>query len=275
MTKKKITQLLDAESIVGEEEAKKIDAALSAGKVAKSDFLIELSDTEPTEEETAELIAEAEEKSAENVDTLNAEANDVKTNVETASDHASKPVIQESVLEDVSLSAQDSAKNVLELVEKNDDNIVTKRNVEKSAVKPSEKSAHPLQPVIDELLSSVDNSMYLGSDAERAELINPALQKLGIAIQDYVAKSNASPAPNENEILKDIEKLIQPLAESIKSLADEVGVLKAQYGAQGVKVENRIPQPRTISSQIYRSAAERPANKPLSTDEIARKSVGI
>lgn len=113
----------------------------------------------------------------------------------------------------------------------------------------TEKSeAHPLQPAVDVLLAAVDGSIEK-SDTEKAEVLNPILQDLGNAIQDFMAKSDIEQPVPENEenknIIDEIKNLVQPLAESVSLLREEVGVLKSQANAKSVEPKNRIPQPRT------------------------------
>ena len=143
-------------------------------------------------------------------------------------------------------------------------------------------SEHELKPAIDALLSSIDNSIVLESDMQRAEVINPALQELGKSIMDYVtAKSvvvEEKPVPTENSdkdtLLEDIKNVIQPLSDAVGELRQEVSLLKSKSTAQSVETKNAIPRPRTaIPSDLRVAASNEP--KPGSVDYIARKSVGL
>lgn len=148
--------------------------------------------------------------------------------------------------------------------------------VEKSEISES----HELQPAIDALLEKVDNSIGL-VDIEKAEVLNPAMQELGVAITGYLEKKSVvqddePPAKNENNdtLLKDIKELIQPLSEGLKVLSEEVGVLKAKSAAQTIEVKPRIPQSRTYKSSVMEVKSEEQP-KPNSLKAIARKSVGL
>lgn len=145
----------------------------------------------------------------------------------------------------------------------------------------SEAPEHDLKPVLDELVSIVDNCVVLESDSERAEQINPALQGLGKAIADYLAKKSVSadepPAPeNKNdELIEQMKSLIQPLVNDVKQMSDKIGILEAKSNAQAVEVKPRIPQPRTATIPPSLVAKSEPKTKPGSLRDIINKSVGI
>lgn len=140
-----------------------------------------------------------------------------------------------------------------------------------------EDTSHELQPAIDRLLGVIDNSIVL-DETSRAEVVNPALQELGTAITEfYQTKSvaNEPPAPDKDNLLEDIKSLIQPIAESVKSLSEEVGMLKAKSAVQAVDVRPRIPAPRTQTLPPNLVAKSQPAPKPGSLRAIINKSVGL
>lgn len=249
------TRQEDAASIVGEEDAEEIEAL--AATVSKANVLVEMSEAEEGSTEAPSTEA----PSTEALSDSDKEGEAVGKNIE-------EPVI-ENVTEPIT-------EPITEPTAETTGEPVLKSGHEEAKAEVV-KSSHPLQSVIDELLHSVDNSINLKSETERAELINPSMQKLGSSIMEYLSKFDHVPAVknDEDNMLNDIKELIQPLADSLRSLTEEVGVMKAQLGAQGAEVKNRIPKPRTLPAQVVRSAIERPANKPLSTDEIARKSVGV
>lgn len=140
---------------------------------------------------------------------------------------------------------------------------------------------HPLQSAIDALLEQVDNSLQLQSDAERAQVLNPALQELGLSITDYLTKSVNEPAPDNdnNTLLNEIQNLIQPLVDSQKLLAEQVGMLEAKSNAQVVQpnnVRSRIPQPKTLSSaQVAVPVAPANSSSTPKLRDIINKSVGL
>lgn len=143
-----------------------------------------------------------------------------------------------------------------------------------------EKPSHGLQSAIDGLIESVDNSLQLDANLnEKLASINPALQQLGEGIRQYVeTKSQAvveeKPVPQNENLLEEMKNLFQPVVESVKTLSDRVGVLEAKATTNMAEPKPRIPQPRTISAEVYKSVAQ-PENKPMSIKDIARKSVGL
>lgn len=143
--------------------------------------------------------------------------------------------------------------------------------------------SHELQPVLDELLNKVDNSLTLESNTERAEVLNPAMQVLGTAITDWIEQKSVAqqeaPAPDKNEhtLLDDIKEIIQPLSETLKSVVEDVGVLKAQRQVAEVETNVEIPKSRTLSSATMKSVVEvlEDPTRPKSPRDVARKSVGL
>jgi hypothetical protein len=143
-------------------------------------------------------------------------------------------------------------------------------------------SKHELQPVLDELLNKVDNSLTLESDSERAEMLNPAMQVVGKAITDWIEQKSVAqepPAPDKHDktLLDDIREIIQPLSETLKNVVEDVGVLKAQQQASGVETSPQMPKSRTLSSATMKSVAEVYENpmRPKNPRDVARKSVGL
>lgn len=141
--------------------------------------------------------------------------------------------------------------------------------------------SHELQPALDALLSTIDNSLKLESDVnERLTTINPALQELGGHISEYVTSKSQvieSPVPqkpDEEKLLTEIKSLVQPLSEALGILREEVSTLKSQVKAGDVPVKNRIPAPRTMTAGVYK-AQEQEQPKPGSLTSIIRKSVGL
>ena len=345
MSKKRITRKEDAASIVGDELAEEIELKQKA-TAQRSDVLIEMSDTEPTEEETAELIAEVEkgmgedeeeddcvdengveikgckDKKKEKSDTIVVEESVV---VEKFEDDAMEKVVNEPNKYVASLpyggatsmrdaEAYEESKeemlyvtdmwnvfcNVAWNIFTRDDvpdkkealtiavdefkNVLTAKAMLmfSTTAEKAQISEHELKPAIDALLGSIDNSIVLESDMQRAEVINPALQELGKSITDYVtAKSvvvEEKPVPTENSdkdtLLEDIKNVIQPLSDAVGELRQEVSLLKSKSTAQSVETKNAIPRPRTaIPSDLRVAASNEP--KPGSVDYIARKSVGL
>lgn len=146
---------------------------------------------------------------------------------------------------------------------------------EKSAV-----DAHELQPALDALLDSIDNSLQLEADVNgKLIAINPALAELGTHISEYVTdKSKVEPVPqkkDEDNLLTEIKSLVQPLTEAMGILREEVSVLKSQVkaGDPAQVSKSRIPVPRTLTAEIYKNI--QPEVKQGSLKDIVRKSVGL
>ena len=139
-----------------------------------------------------------------------------------------------------------------------------------------ETNPHALQPIIDKMLDTVDQSVDL-DEIQRAEQINPVLQELGMAITDFYKKpvtQDEPPAPDK-DLLNEIKSLIQPIADSVSGLAQKVGVLEAKSAAQSVEVKPRIPAPRTVTLNPALVAKSEPKTKPGSLRDIINKSVGL
>lgn len=138
---------------------------------------------------------------------------------------------------------------------------------------------HELQPAIDVFIGAVDNSLKLDSDtAGKLNSLNPALEELGNQISQYVVSKSSTQTPvpqNPNvDILVQIKELIQPLAERIGILTEDVNTMKSQTKASEVVVPRRIPAPRTLTAETLRAATpEQP--KQGSLKSIIRKSVGL
>jgi hypothetical protein len=145
-----------------------------------------------------------------------------------------------------------------------------------------EEEPHPLQPRIDELLEAIDGSVNK-SEAERAEVLNPMLQNLAPAITDYLSQKSdvEQPVPeddNKDNLLQEITNLIQPIADKLGILSEEVNTMKSQATAQGVQPKERIPRPRTITGLEVSNltAKSETANKSTTPKlrDIINKSIG-
>jgi hypothetical protein len=304
----KKTRKDDAASIVGKELAEEIEAK-SKISAQKSDVLIEMSEAETTEEVTEEVAVETPEVPAEEPIVEESEAAPVaeevvEKNMDTGYNlpyggavsmkdaQKARETAEEMVhVMDMFSMFQNVAWNIIDRDDVTDKKaafskavdefksmLAAKAMLEFGMVEKSEQS-HELQPVLDALVETVDNSVQL-NDTERGEAINPAMQTLGTAIMDYLNRKSVvseSPAQNENtdNLLENITKLIQPLTESVQELKNQVGVLEAKSNAGSVNVQKpRIPQPRTMSSAVIKKTeAEQP--KPGSLKSIIRRSVGI
>lgn len=147
-------------------------------------------------------------------------------------------------------------------------------------VERSEANDHELKPALDALLTAIDNSVNFEGDINsKLQTVQPVLQEFGQAITDYVSRKSVAEIPAQNKntenLLEDIKQLIQPLAENLKSLSGELGVLKAQVNASSVQPKPRIPAPRSaqIPPNLVVKAEEKP--KPGSLRAIMNKSVGL
>lgn len=145
-----------------------------------------------------------------------------------------------------------------------------------ASVELSETEAHGLQPAIDVLLKTVDNSLTLMSDQDKSAMLNPAFQEFASAISDFVTKKSVAdepPAQDNDTLLNEIQKMIQPIAEELSTMRNQIGVLEAKSTARAVNPTSRIPTPKTISANLI--AKSEPDPKPGSLKSIIRKSVGI
>lgn len=247
MTKKaKIqTRKEDALSIVEDSELVE-DIDETNALEAKSDILVEMSDTE--EEIEAPLVEE------------------------------SKPMMEE---EEVEEEPKDKKKKVM--AKENSLAPEEVAEVEKVVsqpqpvveIKADTESKSTLDIATDKLYTSVRSAIGLRGATleERLESVNPSLQELGTAITVMVRESMGAlaPTPASNESGQILEA-IAALTQKIDGVATEVATMKAQT-TNVVTVPNRVPVPRSIQPQLVaQSQAQNPIN-PNSVANIVRRSV--
>lgn len=310
----KKTRKEDAASIVGEVLAEEIETKAKF-TTQRSDVLIEMSDAEkpsddvqtvsdPPVEEKSDTGVKSEEPVVEKFedDQMEAVANEAPSYMEnmpyggaTSMSDAEKYVEAKnemlfvmdawSVFSNVAwnIFSRDDVKDKKELLTKAVDefkNLLTAKAMlafSQTVEKSDAEESHELQPAIDRLLGVIDNSITL-DEMGRAEIVNPALQELGTAIADFYQKksvANEPPAPDKNDLRDEIKSLIQPLVDSVKSLHEEVGIMKAKSTVQAVETKSRIPAPRTQTISPSLIAKSEPKVKPGSIRDIINKSVGL
>lgn len=312
MTAKKAkTRKEDAASIIGSDLAEEIDAK---NKVIRSDLLVEMSDTEDKSDDVEDKPEETETPAAPVVEvpvlTQESEA-PVEPEVEKggytlpyggAVSMVEARKTQEAAKEmyhvmDTFSMFQQVAWNIFDRDDVTDKKALFTKAVDefksmlatKALVEFSQASAdvevedaHELQPAIDALLETIDNSTQLKSDVnEKLQAINPALQELGTAITDFVSKSvnvdSDEPAPALNDNVAEILKnLIQPIANGVNELSQRLGVLESKSTAQNVPAQQRIPSPRSmVIAPNLTQKSESSKTKPGSLRDIMNKSVGL
>lgn len=302
----KKTRKEDAASIVGKDLAEEIEVKQKA-VAQKSDALIEMSDAEPgVEEPVLEIDTTLTEKKSE-ISTPVVDEKSVDTSyamnlpyggATSMKDAAKAKETAEEMIHvmDMFSMFQNVAWNIIDRSDITDKKaafakavdefksmLAAKAMLEFSVVQKSEEiEEHPLQPALDVLLDSIDNTLVLDADVNGKLLaINPALQELGTAITDFVTTKSAKandepPAPisNNDNLLEKLQNIIQPLSESVQALSEKVGILESRASAQSVEVKPRIPAPRTLTANIVNKAvAAQPKQGSLTS--IIRKSVGL
>ena len=285
MAKKSITtRKEDAVSIVGDSTL--VEEIEKAALETKSDVLVEMSEVEgsisrgevdvstlpsgyvealveeaKTKKDTEEVSAK-DKHEADMEDDMDGE--DYKDKKKKAK--MSKSITAEEVAEIVkSVFAELSVKDEIpSMAEKSD------------TVSPvQDKSA--LDIATDELYNSINGAIQMqGATVEqRLEAINPALQNLGVSITAVVRESMGvtHPAPVANDQAIVLEA-ITSVANSVKELAQEVAVLKAQTPSAPVTPQNRVPAPRSIQQAVISQsqAVVAPVNV-MSVKNIVRRSV--
>ena len=257
MAKGKIqTRKEDALSIVGDESL--VEEIAKSALEAKSDILVEMSDTESIEtpvEEKAKKPPMEEEDSPEDEGEDMKEKESKKGKKECSLTEGDIEVIRNLISEVLPKPAPVAV-------------------VEPTQAPEVNKSA--LDLATDTLYTSVNSAIQLqGATLEqRLESINPALQELGSSISALVRESMGQPAPvaTTNETGMVLEA-VNTLAETVKSLATEVATMKAQQPSVNT-VPNRVPVPRSIQPQLVTQSQAAPqVTNPNSVANIVRRSV--
>jgi len=282
----KKTRKQDAESIVGK-QADELDKEEKALKSMKSHAMVEMSDSEKAEAE--EMIAEVESgESAEAVETVEEkpvapEENKVEEPVE-----ADAP--KEEVLLDASMAEKSEKSKVDLAVEKLESlfekfeklsEAVNAMGVAKSDTAPHAPHApHALQPAIDEFLATVDNSVALKSEQERADMVNPAFQQLGMVIADYLKEKSdtsvgqSAPAQNK-ELVDEIRNLTQLVSTKMEEFNGRLGLVETQR-SQAIDVRSdvrsRIPARKSMTPLALQ---QKPAVQKSGLSASIRKSFGL
>lgn len=308
----KRTRKQDAESIIGKNQAEEIDA-LAKVSTQKSDVLIEMSETE---EETNELVAEIEETEPapepvveesvvkkfedDTMDKVVNETPDYAANLPYGGATSMKDAENYVAAKNEAIYLMDMWSifsnvvwNIMERADVADKrsavnaavdefkNVLTAKAMVAFSVVEKAIESHELQPALDALIDTIDNSLKLESDVSgKLTAINPALRELGGRISEYVTNKSqveetpVPQKPDEEKLITEIKSLVQPLSEALGILREEVSMLKSQVKAGDVPVKNRIPAPRTMTASIYKTQ-EQEQPKPGSLTSIIRKSVGL
>lgn len=287
----KITRKEDAASIVGASLADEIDAKNKV-QALKLDAMIEMSESEPTEEETKELIAEAEGEPTPEVE----EKSETKPEEVPV-----QPVAEEKSMEEEYLpyggavsmkeaqQAQEAKKEMIQvmdmfsmfqnvvwnIIDRSDvkdkkaactkavdefkSMLAAKAMVEFSVAQPvpvvekSEIDQHELKPALDVLLATIDNSLNLEGDVNaKLQLVQPVLQELGEAITDYVGRKSVISEPPAQD--KNQDNLLEEIKKIIQPISERLASVEAKSNAANVQTKSRIPQPRTMSSSVVKKA---------------------
>jgi len=213
-----VTQLEDAASIVGEDQAEELEEL--ASEVGKADLVIK----SETEEE---------------------------------------PVVEEAKVkkeEDDEEEMDDKKKKKGEDEEKSD-----------VVVEP-----HVLEPIFDDLRASYDEIVAKGGTVEEVLIqLQEPFTVFGEALKSTVETPEYTQETQERALLDEIKSMISPVQESLAALAQEVSILKQQSLTHQTPVpEQEQTIRRSFQFQNPMSLLEpAPSGKPLSIDEIARRSV--
>lgn len=260
MTKKsKIeTRKDDAVSIVGEDL---VEEVTKSALEVKSDALIEMSDVPVVEEaktkkDTEEMTAKDSQEADGEDDMEDGEPKDKKKKAmaNCSLTEGDIEVIRSLIVEALPKAAPAPVAEV-----------VSQPVTEKSA----------LDLATDELYNSINGAIQLQGATidQRLEAINPALQALGTSITALVRESMgvSQPAPVANDQAMVLEA-ITSVANSVKDLAQEVAVMKAQAPSAPVTPLNKIPAPRSIQQAVV-SQSQTVSVNPNSVANISRRSV--
>lgn len=240
----------DAVSIVGEDI---VEEVTKSALEAKSDALIEMSDTEPVVEESKMKDSPSEDES----DPMDEEEDSKEK----------KSGKKECSLTDGDIEVIRGL--ILEALPK------AQEPAPVAPVRPvTEKSA--LDLATDELYNSINAAIQLqgASVEQRLESINPALQALGNSISALVRESMgvSQPAPVANDQAMILEA-ITSVSNSVEKLTQEVAVLKAQTTNVQVAPKVQIPAPRAIQPAAVVAQSQAAPVNPNSIANIVRRSV--
>jgi predicted P-loop ATPase/GTPase len=275
------TRKEDAASIIGEEEAQKIEEAQRAMKSrslteeeVRQNVMIEMSDVE---DETKELVAESEaelekpEKTNETITpapvytksdtTDNAAANDDGgggANAPSAPDISDIHDIPENWIAEIREAITAGMQAELDKLEniKSEIQEIQKSLSAFTAQSQAPVAQHDLQPAIDALLQKVDNSIGL-PDVEKANILNPALQELGEAITTYIQQKqlerksaasadDAQDTENQEDNSRAIKsKILDELKQLVQPIASELKSLNERIGM--LEAKSTVAQPVTGS----------------------------
>jgi len=276
------TRKEDAISIVGEENSELIEQIDKSALEAKSDVLVEMSETETP------LVEDGKTNKGEQSDE-DLEKDVIPPEDEVVGEERAKKKLakkSEIVVEDAKRSWKETTKeHMTETTEDDgsDDNSEDmpmdkkkKKMAKKSLIEEVvETKKSVLDIATDGLYNSVNDALNMQGVTleQRLESINPALQEMGNAITAFVRESMGAvapvPASNENG---QILEAVAILTESVKSLSAEVATLKAQTSVpSNVVVPNRVPVPRSIPAQTV--AQTQKSVNPNSVTNIVRRSV--
>ena len=259
MTKKSIqTRKEDALSIVGDVEL--VDEIVKSALEAKSDVLVEMSDTDseiPVVEDSA-VVEDAK-----------------RTWKETSEKHTSETSEDEGSPEDSPDYKKKDKKKMKSLAEEVAEIVKSFLPAPVDTVSEVKKSA--LDIATDELYNSVNSAIKMeGVTAEqRLESINPALGNLGNAITVLVRESTNTPAPAPVPVEHAmVLEAVSSLKDVVKDLAQEVAMLKEKsITSQSNVQQSRMPVPRSIQPQLVRQSQNANEVNPASITNIVRRSV--
>jgi cation transport regulator ChaB len=246
VTRSMTTRKEDAESIIGEEEAKKLDE--KAKLVGKSEAFITKADDEEVD----------------------------KAKGETCPDCGSKmvngkcPKCDADEMEEEGCKAKKKKSDTE--VEVDFSQVYAKIDELKASITaPQPKPTHILDRQLENLKARYDEIALADiSSDEKLKLIQQPFNELGEILVSNL-KSTAKEEPivenRELDIVKAFSEALQPLAQKLDLLI--------QQGKTPVQNPVNVPQRRSFDPALVQQAQLTYSNKPMSIDEIARRSVGL
>lgn len=252
MARKSVTtKKEDALSVVGDEEL--VEEISKSALEAKSDILVEMSDTAPVVEEAKTKKDSPMEDESDDMDEEEDKKEKKSGKKECSLTEGDIEVIRSLIVEVMPKPAEVAAAPVVEPV--------------------TQKSA--LDIATDELYNSIDGAIKMQSVTieQRLEAINPALANLGNAITSLVKESVGVSAPttvsNDQSL---VLEAISSLSNTVNDLAQKIAIVEEKSKTPSEAPVLRIPQPRSIQPVVSQSQASAPAN-PNTVANIVRRSV--
>jgi len=206
------TRLDDASSIVGEEEAQKLEEL--ATEMLQSESLVIKSEVEEEKGKGKDKMKEKEEE----------EEDDEEEMKDKKKSEVSEPDLAQTLAEIKSMLAS----------------------------KQEVPEPHPLDEAIAKLKATYDEALSVDFSAEESlQLIQDPFNELGTLLRDTVSnKPSGEPETKEGAEEKEIVRVLSAIASRLESVEQTQGMIQAQLSSGGVTKVSEMPQRRSIQPPV-------------------------